>query len=112
VVAAGLSGIRALVAGPVIAGGILAIGESGAIGLSAGEHFMPAGEPGVLRVFPVAVARIGEVVQTWHDLAFVRQPGELIQIVSLMGRFLINMELESVAAAIALLMNCTPEANK
>src|SRR3989440_10755522 len=33
-----LSGIRALVAGPVIAGVILALGESGAIGLSAGEH--------------------------------------------------------------------------
>src|ERR1700722_13539649 len=39
-VGAGLSGIRALVAGPVIARVILAVGESGAIGLSAGEHFM------------------------------------------------------------------------
>src|SRR3977135_4336955 len=37
-VAAGLSGIRALVAGPVIAGVILAIGESGAIGLSVRQH--------------------------------------------------------------------------
>src|SRR2546423_9762089 len=43
-VAARPSGIRALVAGPVIAGVILALGESGAIGLRAGEHFVPAGE--------------------------------------------------------------------
>ena len=48
---------------------------------------MPAGEPGVLGVFPVAVARIVVVVQTGHDLAFFRQPGELIQIISLMGKF-------------------------
>src|SRR3954470_10982637 len=41
-VGAGPPELRALVAGPVIAGVILAIGESGAIGLSAGEHFMPA----------------------------------------------------------------------
>src|SRR5215831_18484295 len=38
-VAAGPSRIRALVAGPVIAGVILVISESGAIGLGAGEHF-------------------------------------------------------------------------
>src|SRR5580765_6915525 len=43
-VAAGPPGIRTLVAGPVIAGVILDIGERGAIGLTAGEHFMPAGE--------------------------------------------------------------------
>ena len=79
-VAAGLSGIRALVAGPVIAGVILAIGESGAIGLSAGEHFMPAGEPGVLGVFPVAVARIFVVVQTGHDLAFSVSPVSLFRL--------------------------------
>src|ERR1700730_2180306 len=37
---------RALVAGPVIAGMIEAIGERGAIGLSTGEHFMPSRKPG------------------------------------------------------------------
>src|SRR5204863_6776615 len=57
-VAAAPSGSRALVARPVIAGVILAIGERGAIGLSAGEHFVATREPGVLGVFPVGVARI------------------------------------------------------
>src|SRR6478672_6982696 len=83
-VAAGLSGIRALVAGPVVAGVILAIGERGAIGLSAGEHFMPAGEPGVPGVFPVGVAWVAVVVETRHDLALLRQPGELVEVVTLM----------------------------
>jgi len=77
----------ALVTGPVVAGVILTIGERGAIGLSAGEHFVPGRKPGVFGVIPVVVARIGIVIQTRHDLAFFRQPGELIQIISLMSQF-------------------------
>src|ERR1700726_167591 len=70
-----------LVAGPVVAGVILSIGERGAIGLSAGEHFVPSGKPGGFGVIPVVVAWIGIVIQTRNDLAFFRQPGELIQII-------------------------------
>jgi hypothetical protein len=82
------SGSWALVAGPVIAGVILeAIGERGAIGLSTGEHFVASRKPGGFGVIPVVVARIGIVIQTRHDLAFFRQPGELIQIISLMRQF-------------------------
>src|SRR5579864_6760059 len=47
---------RALVAGPVIAGVIETIGEGGAIGLTAGEHFVPSGKPGGFDVIPVVVA--------------------------------------------------------
>ena len=78
---------RALVAVPVIAGVIDTIGERGAIGLSTGEHFVPSGKPGGFGVIPVVVAWIGIVIQTRHDLAFFRQPGELIQIISLMRQF-------------------------
>ena len=77
----------ALVAGPVIAGVILSIGERGAIGLSTGEHFVPSRKPGGFGVIPVVVARIGIVIQTRHDLAFFRQPGQLIQIISLVRQF-------------------------
>src|ERR1700758_4147136 len=77
----------ALVAGPVIAGVIETIGERGAIGLSTGEHFVPSRKPGGFDVIPVVVAWIGIVIQTRHDLAFFRQPGELIQIISLMSKF-------------------------
>ena len=73
--------VRALVAGPVIAGVIDAIGERGAIGLSPGEHFMASGKACGFGVIPVVVAGIGIVIQTRHDLAFFRQPGELIQII-------------------------------
>jgi hypothetical protein len=66
---------------------ILSIGERGAIGLSTGEHFVPSRKASGFCVIPVVVARIGIVVQTRHDLAFLRQPGELIQIVSLMCQF-------------------------
>ena len=78
---------RALVAGPVIAGMIDTIGERGAIGLSTGEHFVASRKPGGFGVIPVVVAWIGIVIQTRHDLAFFRQPGELIQIISLMRQF-------------------------
>src|SRR5437868_15196276 len=76
-----------LVAGPVIAGVIETIGERGAIGLSTGEHFVPSRKPGGFGVIPVIVAWIGIVIQTRHDLAFFRQPGELVQIISLMSKF-------------------------
>ena len=76
-----------LVAGPVVAGVILSIGECGAIGLRTGEHFVPSRKASGLCVIPVVVAWIGIVIQTRHDLAFFRQPGELIQIISLMGKF-------------------------
>src|ERR1700727_859650 len=42
---------RALVAAPVVAGVIDTIGERGAIGLSAGEHFVGSGKPGCFGVF-------------------------------------------------------------
>src|ERR1700680_1530068 len=77
----------ALVAGPVIAGVIETVGERGAIGLSTGEHFVPSRKPGGFGVIPVVVAWIGIVIQPRHDLAFFRQPGELIQIISLMRQF-------------------------
>src|SRR5580692_400414 len=80
-------GSWALVAGPVIAGVIETIGERSAIGLSTGEHFVSGRKPGGFDVIPVIVAWIGIVIQTWHDLAFFRQPGELIQIISLMRQF-------------------------
>src|SRR5258705_8117806 len=76
-----------LVAGPVVAGVILSIGECGAIRLSTGKHFVPSRKASGLCVTPIVVAWIGIVVQTRDDLAFFRQPGELIQIVSLMGQF-------------------------
>jgi len=78
---------RALVAVPVIAGVIDTIGERGAIGLSTGEHFVASRKPGGFGVIPVVVTWIGIVIQTRHDLAFFRQPGELIQIISLMRQF-------------------------
>src|SRR5258705_214924 len=76
-----------LVARPVVAGVILGIGECGAIGLSTGEHFVSSREASGFCVIPVVVAWIGIVIQTRDDLAFVRQPGELIQIISLMCQF-------------------------
>jgi hypothetical protein len=78
---------RALVAGPVIASVIETIGECGAIGLSTGEHFVPSRKPGGFSVIPVVIAWIGIVIQARQDLAFFRQPGELIQIISLMSKF-------------------------
>ena len=77
---------RALVAVPVVAGVIDNIGERGAIGLSTGEHFVATRKPGGFGVIPVVVAWIGIIIQTRHDLAFFRQPGELIQIISLMSQ--------------------------
>src|SRR6476619_6022233 len=41
-VAAGSARGWTLVAGPVVAGVILSVGECGAIGLAAGEHFVPS----------------------------------------------------------------------
>src|SRR5262245_61582407 len=86
-VAVGPARSWALVAGPVVAGVILSIGESRAIGLSTGEHFVPTRKASGLYVIPVVVAWIGIVVQARHDLAFFRQSGELIQIISLMCQF-------------------------
>src|SRR5579864_7957340 len=77
----------ALVAGPVIASVIETVGERGAIGLTTGEHFVPSRKAGGFGVIPVVVAWIGIVVQTRHDLAFFRQAGELIQIISLVRQF-------------------------
>src|SRR6266850_8014430 len=76
-----------LVAGPVVAGVILSIGECGATGLSAGEHFVPSRKASGFCVSPVVVAWIRIVIQTRHDLAFFRQAGELVQIISLMCQF-------------------------
>ena len=75
------------VAGPVVARVILSIAECGAIGLSTGEHFVPSRKASGLCVIPIVVAWIGIVIQTRHDLTFFRQPGELIQIISLMRQF-------------------------
>jgi hypothetical protein len=86
-VTAGSARSWALVAGPVVAGVILSIGESRAIGLSTGEHFVPTRKASGLYVIPVVVAWIGIVIQARHDLAFFRQSGELIQIISLMCQF-------------------------
>ena len=46
------------VAGPVVAGVILSIAECGAIGLSAGEHFVATRKASCFCVTPVVVARI------------------------------------------------------
>src|SRR6187401_3058180 len=86
-VAVGSARSWALVASPVVAGVILDIGESCAIGLTTGEHFVPTRKTSGLYVIPVVVAWIGIVVQARHDLAFFRQSGELIQIISLMCQF-------------------------
>src|SRR5262249_15786004 len=63
---------RTLVAGPVVAGVILSIGECGAIGLSTGQHFVPSRKAGGLCVIPVVVAWIGIVIQARDDLTFFR----------------------------------------
>ena len=86
-VAVGSARSWALVASPVVAGVILDIGESRAIGLTTGEHFVPTRKASGLYVIPVVVAWIGIVVQARHDLAFFRQSGELIQTISLMCQF-------------------------
>src|SRR5262245_23514732 len=50
------------VAGPVVAGVILSIAECGAIGLSTGEHFVPARKASGFCVIPVVVACVGIVI--------------------------------------------------